>query len=452
MLFDGSDLAVHHTPGETPYLLVVFGPAGVTNTATHDYFGRAVSEKKRIETIGFAAKIDNWYMTPEVDEAIAIIQPILDRFEKIIVLGMSMGAHTAIKKARRLRAHAVLAMSPKFSLDPEECNVPQRYLDENFRPHMRGMGIKPEDECRNIIVAWDPAESTDEEHAQLILTALPSATPVRMFYAGHLVCVSIAGSDTMKSVIDTLAGDTPAATATLLSRIRRSHPSNIASRLHSCVRKHPLLCYRMIVSPQIDRHRRAGEIYHNHGANGILYFMLAVRGYADEAVSLASKLTNFLKHRTISPEAGGDAPLPITLHTGDFQLVTDHGYLLAWDMQNRNFHGSRAFWSDNGLLPVIARRQSHGFGIYVRIDGRLEPLVLRNGAVMLGAAAPDGERFTVDPSGSKVGPGEKWSCPGLSVTISSSRGFLLATPQRSIALDSPNKGAWECLALLPVNS
>lgn len=452
MLFEGSDLAVHHTPGETPYLLVVFGPAGVTNTATHDYFGRAVSEKKRIETIGFAAKIDNWYMTPEVDEAIEIIQPILDRFEKIIVLGMSMGAHTAIKKARRLRAHAVLAMSPKFSLDPEECNVPQRYLDENFKPHMRGMGIKPEDEYGRIVVAWDPAESTDEEHAQLILKALPSATPARMFYAGHLVCVSIAGSDMMKSVIDSLAEDTPDATATLMNRIRRSHPNNIAARLHQCVRKHPLLCYRMIISPHVDRHKRAEEIYQNHGANGILYFMLAIRGYADEAVSLASKLTNFLKYRTIYPATGGEAPLSITLHTGDFQLVTDHGYVLAWDMQNRHFQGVRPFWPDNGLLPVIARRHGHGLGIYVRIGGKLEPLVLRNGVVMLGSVAPDGETFTVDLSGSKVGPGETWSCPGLSVTISSSHGLLIATPQRNVALDSTNKGAWECLVLLPVNS
>lgn len=145
-------------------------------------------------------------------------------------------------------------------------------------------------------------------------------------------------------------------------------------------------------------------------------------------------------------------PPPIRLHTGDFQLVTCHGYMLAWDMQHRNFHGVQAFWPDNGLLPVIVRRHGHGFGVYVRIDGKLEPLVLKEDAVVLGTGAPDEEAFVVDSSGSKVGPGNKWSCPGLSVAISSSRGFLVTLPSRDIGLASANNCTWECLALLPVNS
>ncbi len=452
MLFNGADLVVHHTPGDTPYLLVVFGPAGYGHTATHDYFGKVVSEKKRIETIGFAAKVDNWYMTPEMDDAFEVIQPILQRFDKVIVVGMSMGAHTAIKQARRLKAHAVLAMSPKFSLDPEECNVPQQYLDKNFKPHMRGMGIKPEDDSERIIVAWDPMDSTDEEHAQLILAALPSASPVRMFYARHGVCESIAGADFMKEIIDSLADNTPAETTSLIARIRRAHPVNIIFRLHACVGRHPLLSYLMIVSPRISRNRRAEHIYYNYGINGVLYFTLVIHGYDGEAVDLAGKIKSFLKYKEICPVGRGDMPPPIRLHTGDFQLVTCHGYMLAWDMQHRNFHGVQAFWPDNGLLPVIVRRHGHGFGVYVRIDGKLEPLVLKEDAVVLGTGAPDEEAFVVDSSGSKVGPGNKWSCPGLSVAISSSRGFLVTLPSRDIGLASANNCTWECLALLPVNS
>ncbi|NHN85232.1 hypothetical protein GOB93_11345, partial [Acetobacter musti] len=123
ILYEGEELVVHQAEGDTDYLLVTFVGAWETEHACRTFLAETPVRKNRISCLGITAKVDYWYISPETDHVLSLIRNIAAGYSRIILFGMSMGGHAAIAFSRALNADVVFTGAPKWSLDPEECEI-----------------------------------------------------------------------------------------------------------------------------------------------------------------------------------------------------------------------------------------------------------------------------------------------------------------------------------------
>ncbi|MFC0501994.1 alpha/beta fold hydrolase [Asaia krungthepensis] len=377
--YDGVDLVVHFAPNGGDLVCITFPPLGYTNEAKTSFFAQKPLAKSGISAIGIMSKRDHWLYTEDPTEEIrvmALVAELAAQYTNVVILAASMGAHAALRYASRLKAQAILALAPKWSLDPAVFpSVPERYVLENFRPWMRGMKIDKEGTANvaRIYLAYDPQDETDSAHACKIMSELSNIIPIPFFYVGHYLPPVISGSTNIGAIVRGLAELTPPNFVSMVQRIRRQHPNMMRGIIiEHGARRHPHLCLALMRKleagkPGIDGRKISRDPV-------VLARLLFSLRSDHEATSDCLRL---LDTRDCPPSfysiRRGDPSDP-----GVFNLLTFHGQTVYLDLlSERVFGGHPTHANANSLRLCIDSRdvelnpfvEFHGERYYLKAAG-----------------------------------------------------------------------------------
>jgi tetratricopeptide (TPR) repeat protein len=186
-LYRSLALEVRHVPaGDGLHMVVTFDsyhePAGMDRPG----FGEAFFQAEGISAIHVMSYRNDWFQYPEMEAVLRIIRETCSAAERLLAYGSSMGGYAALRFADAVGAHAALALSPQFSLDPRKVPFETRWASDRrrirFLPAIDG-AIRP---GPRRIFAYDSALDPDRGHAELLMAAAPMEE-IALPHAGHPV-------------------------------------------------------------------------------------------------------------------------------------------------------------------------------------------------------------------------------------------------------------------------
>lgn len=167
-LFRSDSVLVRASPGaDTRRWVVTFDNYGLGPGLDRPGFGEDFLAGVGVSAIHILGVGDDWYQYPEMTEALAAARAGMAGAERVMTYGSSMGAYAAIRFADAVAAHAVLAISPQYSIDPERVPFEGRWLAD-----ARRIRFLPDIEDRltcaaRPLVIYDAA-GDDRLHAEMI--------------------------------------------------------------------------------------------------------------------------------------------------------------------------------------------------------------------------------------------------------------------------------------------
>ena len=186
LIFDGSHLRAVLHPGSTGLLMVTFdyrrdGKADFSADAHSTGFARIGHAQLSIKT-----KANDWFINPDTRALEPVLAALAGQFDRVQMLGFSMGAYAAFRFAAALRARSVLAVSPQVSIDPELAPHERRYPAEaaRFDPVLGDLGPVASPGLGGLILL-DPFIAADLAHARALQVLFPAVRLVRLGFGGH---------------------------------------------------------------------------------------------------------------------------------------------------------------------------------------------------------------------------------------------------------------------------
>jgi hypothetical protein len=192
IVFENDDLCVLFRAGGSAHLLITFGDA-ITFARERRYFAETIADEFDLNALGFMAKTPNWFPQNSMTAAMPHLRTLLAAFPRRLLYGCSMGGYGAIKFSRLLGATDVVALSPQWSIDPDECGDVESGFRQLFTPSMRGMGIRPSDIAGRLNILYDPGHPDDPYHFATLQRMSPGARGYRVHHGGHNLLGVLAG-------------------------------------------------------------------------------------------------------------------------------------------------------------------------------------------------------------------------------------------------------------------
>jgi tetratricopeptide (TPR) repeat protein len=172
--------------GDGRHIVVTFDsyhePAGMDRPG----FGEAFFQTEGITAIHVMSDRNDWFQYAEIQEVLSIIRKACSGAERILAYGSSMGGYAALRFADAIGAHAALALSPQYSLDPRKVPFETRWAPDRRRIRFLETVDGPIRPGPVRILAYDSALDTDRRHAELLMAAAPMIA-VPLSHAGHPV-------------------------------------------------------------------------------------------------------------------------------------------------------------------------------------------------------------------------------------------------------------------------
>ncbi len=147
-------------------------------------FGEAFFQTEGVTAIHVMTYGNDWFQYPEMTSLLTLIRQVCVGAERLLCYGSSMGGYAALRFAGEVGAHAALALSPQFSLDPRKVPFETRWAPERRRIRfLRSLdgAITP---GSRMILAYDSTLEADRRHAEL-LAAETDMILLPLPYAGH---------------------------------------------------------------------------------------------------------------------------------------------------------------------------------------------------------------------------------------------------------------------------
>jgi len=158
-------------------------PAGIDRPG----FGEAFFRAEAITAIHVMSHGNNWFQYVEIQELLNILRCECAGAERLLTYGSSMGGYAALRFAGAVGAHAALALSPQYSLDPRKVPFETRWASDRrrirFLKAVDGAPIQP---VPQMIIAYDDALDADRFHTELLMADAP-LTAIALPHAGHPV-------------------------------------------------------------------------------------------------------------------------------------------------------------------------------------------------------------------------------------------------------------------------
>jgi tetratricopeptide (TPR) repeat protein len=188
--------------GSSKHLLITFGTMHDRADGVN-FWAKPVAEKGDVTTIGFMATYPNWFPRSSMERAIRTIQPILAKYDRVLLYGQSMGAYAALKYGRKLNATHVIAFSPQYTINPSEMLVDDARYRGSFQPRLHeGMAITDAESAGHIFVVHDPYYAEDRASAEAIGRAIPRARVIRVPWTQHFPIKLQRGTTRALSILD----------------------------------------------------------------------------------------------------------------------------------------------------------------------------------------------------------------------------------------------------------
>jgi pimeloyl-ACP methyl ester carboxylesterase len=185
-LFRSDDLLVRAVLGhDSACCVVTFDSFTDFRTLDRPGFGEAFLQASGIDAIHVLSRDNDWYHYPEMAEAMACVHGAAAAYPRVVTYGSSMGAYAAIRFAGLVGAHAVLALSPQFSIDRATVPWERRWLACSKRFDNRWERALPLPAVAEAYVIYDPVNA-DKRHIAL-LAARFAFTAIGIRFGGHPV-------------------------------------------------------------------------------------------------------------------------------------------------------------------------------------------------------------------------------------------------------------------------
>ncbi|MBE7211037.1 MAG: hypothetical protein INR65_08455 [Gluconacetobacter diazotrophicus] len=361
LIYSGDVLALHHNPGDTPFLLVTFMGAFAEHSATTTYQMREIVEKEGIACAGVTNRVRNMYVHPEIEAVIERIRALRRPDQKVIVLGQSLGGFAAIKYADRLGADQVIAFSPIFSLDETDLGLSehQTYELAILRGAIRfhrvpleivkpGMRPGPEDCSAPLLITYDIGNANDSFAAARYAEVLPTAHMVRIKNMGHATFNRLeeGQSHFLPDLLKHLAAGDQAAAARMLLRLSRNSEAALVELMIRLARWRPETVAGALRTPRA-RTVLKDETRRHHQYNDILVYEFIRRGRLEAAVSHLRGLHQDLFR---AAQDGADAA---SRKPGLFLAISFHGDLLKYDLERKEVICTPSGLHDRKRVPAI---------------------------------------------------------------------------------------------------
>ena len=186
LVFDRADLRLVLYPGDRRLLMVTldwrrdgkadFSPANYSTT-----FARMGYAQLSIKT-----RANDWFLNADTLAAETAMARLSATYDRVQILGFSMGGYGALRFASVLGARSVVVVSPQWSLHPDQAPFEQRYPTESarFDPALGDLSSRAVPELRGLILI-DPFVAADLQHARQITALFPKLRILRLNFGGH---------------------------------------------------------------------------------------------------------------------------------------------------------------------------------------------------------------------------------------------------------------------------
>ena len=202
IIFEDEHIRAIYLEGTTETLVLSFGDL-ITRAKGTSINAEKSLMKYDYSMVGIMPKQKSWFPAASMSALLEFLTPILQKYQRIVGYGGSMGGYAAIKYSKPLKMNRVVAMVPQYSINPEDVED-KRYTDFYDADLNADMQIQAQDinpECEYIIV-YDPYFEHDKEHYLKIKPLIPQLHTLHLPYTGHDAIAVLASSALLHDFIE----------------------------------------------------------------------------------------------------------------------------------------------------------------------------------------------------------------------------------------------------------
>lgn len=186
LIFDGAQLRAVLHPGSSGLLVVTLdyrmtGKADFSADAHSTSFARMGNAQ-----LSLKSRANDWFINGDTLALEAALAGVAARYDRVHMLGYSMGGYGAFRFAAALQARSVVAISPQVSIHPGVVPFDRRYRGEagGFDPVLGNLAERPCPSLKGLVII-DPFIAPDRRHAHMLQAIYPGLQIVRLGFGGH---------------------------------------------------------------------------------------------------------------------------------------------------------------------------------------------------------------------------------------------------------------------------
>ncbi|MBF0858877.1 hypothetical protein HKD24_06570 [Gluconobacter sp. LMG 31484] len=456
---EGKELVLHFHEGNTKYCVLTFPARLETQHARNTFFGESIFKKYNISSIGLTTKVDNWYICDEMDGFIQKIKTITEKYNKIVAIGPSMGSYPAIKYSKILNVHRILALAPKWTIDPdlinlEDDNTRKGLLSGNmhdiinrvYTEDKKGHCIEENDVEDNLIVCYDQHSELDRSNIEKLRTVI-NFEEVLFPYCGHEIIQQLKGSENIKNIVHSMVCDDIKTTCRLLSKIRRSHKTKISRYYDVAQERHPVYCFLML-KKFID-----GKL---PGYKDFLFRQHFFSGLMDKSIRkkmpwAAKDVEFYFRNKLISKASENRHLSTEPSYRSDVFNITDyHGGRLEYSLRDETLFASNYFFGSRDFaINVFAKKIRSEIFLVTIFDGQTFYLHFKDGKILLSNFAENVSLLKLSPTSPPQQNDFFYDNNFMKdiFRVVTPQGYMMSMPNGHIVFNSSNTLAWESFTL-----
>lgn len=186
LIFSGEHLRATLFNGEADKLLVTFSFREKGRTDFNPAHMSASAASRGFAQICIATRQNDWFINDDMLALEAVLKSLSSLYNRVYLMGFSMGGYGAFRFSRSVRANFILAISPQFSIHPDVVPFDGRFRDDaaNFDRELGDLVAAARTGVQGVIVV-DPFRDLDLVNAQMITEVFPRIKLARLGFGGH---------------------------------------------------------------------------------------------------------------------------------------------------------------------------------------------------------------------------------------------------------------------------
>ncbi|MDO6540061.1 hypothetical protein Q4524_15875 [Alteromonas stellipolaris] len=252
VIYESSTLKVLNTgKGKTEIAIVTFSPwAPQPSVDSSGFFSRYL-DTTDFHVFHIIPAGNDWYQYKDVFVCFKSLNSYLERFEKIIVLGSSMGAYGALNFSYLVKCNYVLAISPQISISPNLVPWERRWADDSERIEFLLDNV-PNNVTKSPakkIIFFDPFNDDRKHVEHLIQDSKTFLVPVP--FVGHPASYYLVETNVLVDLINSLVSGDNLSEALIAAkaniRFRRSRSLHYLSSILRSLKPHHINAKRALL-------------------------------------------------------------------------------------------------------------------------------------------------------------------------------------------------------------
>lgn len=186
IVFDNGTTQVEHLAVPNAKGLVVNFNHYLSNDITERGFGVGLSHALGYDVLSVKPRESTWYNDVSLN-AFSDIMEHIPRYDDIVSYGSSMGGYACAFFGRAIKANRAIMVSPQYSVDQRQVPWEARWQKESGsirfdHPPIAKVAYKKTD----YYVLYDPLDTNDRRHAEMIAAAVGRAIRIKTPFSGHV--------------------------------------------------------------------------------------------------------------------------------------------------------------------------------------------------------------------------------------------------------------------------